>query len=279
MAFYHCDTCNHNCRSMQTFTKHIASKKHKELVDKIHNQELFTNSQKQKNIKKYNCIYCNKEYVRQKKYCEHQAKCGSNKSLIPKDNTSNKLAQCITNNTNNINNINLTQNNTNTTNNYFIMPFGKEDLSMISDDKRKYIISRGFSAYSILLDEVYKHPQNNNVHFYDKRNQLVRYLDSNGNIRITKFKDAIEDIVYTNFDRIDEFLEEHIDSLSDKERKYAAKLQDAHTNESKKLEKLKEYNVISECKMNEIAPQCKKNFVKLSQINDDCVITPQQLLS
>lgn len=102
---------------------------------------------------------------------------------------------------------------------------------------------------------------------------MVRYLDSDGNIRITKFKDAIEHIVYTNFDRIDEFLEEHIDSLSDKERKYAAKLQYAHTNESKKLEKLKEYNVISECKMNEIAPQCKKNFVKLSQMNDDRVIT------
>ena len=54
-----------------------------------------------------------------------------------------------------------------------------------------------------------KYPQNNNVHFYDKRNQLVRYVDSNNNIRITKFKDAIEDIVYTNFDRIDYFLEEH----------------------------------------------------------------------
>lgn len=270
MAFYHCDTCNHNCRSMQTFTKHIASKKHKELVEQHNHQQKIKTLQPQ--IKKYNCIYCNKEYIRQKKYSEHQLKCGSNTSLIQKDNVSNKLEQMpqfITNN------INLTQNNTNTTNttnnNYFIMPFGKEDLSMISDDKRKYIISRGFSAYSILLDELYKYPQNNNIHFYDKRNQLVRYVDNNGNIRITKFKDAIEDIVYTNFDRIDEFLEEHIDSLSEKERKYAAKLQYAHTNESKKMEKLKEYNVISECKMNEIAPQCKKNFAKLSQINDDCV--------
>jgi len=145
MAFYHCDTCNHNCRSMQTFTKHIASKKHKVLVEQ--QTTIIKPLQLQK---KYNCIYCNKEYVRQKKYIEHQLKCGSNTSLIQKDNASNKLAQlpqCITNNTNNINNINLTQNNTNNTNttnnNYFIMPFGKEDLSMISEDKRKYIISRG----------------------------------------------------------------------------------------------------------------------------------------
>ena len=270
MVFFHCELCNHNCRSMQTFTKHISSKKHKELAEQYNNQQKIKTLQ----IKKYNCIYCNKEYIRPKKHSEHQLKCSANTSLIQKDNTSSQLVQLpqfVTNNINNINNINLTQNNNTTNNNYFIMPFGKEDLSMISDDKRKYIISRGFSAYSILLDEVYKHPQNNNVHFYDKRNQLVRYLDSNNNIRITKFKDAIEDIVYTNFDRIDEFLEEHIDSLSEKERKYATKLLDAHSNESKKLEKLKEYNIISECKMNEIAPQCKKNFAKLAQINDDCV--------
>ena len=148
MVFFNCELCKHKCQSMQTFTKHIASKKHKELVEQHNDQQKIKTLQLQ--IKKYNCIYCNKEYVRQKKYSEHQLKCGSNTSLIQKDNTPNKLVQmqqCITNN---INNINLTQNNTNTTNNnYFIMPFGKEDLSMISEDKRKYIISRGFSAYRL----------------------------------------------------------------------------------------------------------------------------------
>lgn len=272
MVFFHCDLCNHDCKSMQTFNKHISSKKHKDNVDNIYKNNILANEIFKPTIHdniivtptKYMCQYCNKEYVRQKKYISHQTKCGQlthNTPLnINKSHQQSGGSQYITNITNN--NICLTQ----TNNNYFVMPFGKEDLSMLTDDMRKYIISRGFSAYAVLLDELYKYPQNNNVHFYDKRNRLVKYIDSNNNVKITKFKDAIEDIVYTNFDRIDEFLEEHMDSLDEKEKKYAKKLLDAHTNEMKKKEKLKEYNIISECKINEIAPRCKKNFDKLNQL-------------
>lgn len=267
MGFYHCDVCNHECSSMQLFNKHISSKSHKQqLLQKQNTPESITDTP----IIKYKCSFCNKGYIRQKPYLKHQAKCNINSlmTIPPTTNTTQIITNNNTqNNTHNItnNNINLTQNNTN---NIIIMPFGCEDLSMLTDDKRKYIISRGLSAYSILLDEVYKHPQNHNVHLYDKRNKLVKYLDSNNNIKVVKFKDAIEDIVYTNLDRIDDFLEEHFDSLDDKKKKYAAKLMESHTNVTKKKDKLKEYNTITDCKINEIAPQCKKNFQTLNQKTD-----------
>lgn len=251
MVFFHCDLCNHECTSMQLFNKHINSKNHIQQV-------LLTQNKPAPDINtpdiKYKCGFCSKAYIRHKPFLKHQEKCKNN-SLMPISQPGN-TTQIATNITNNNNNINLTQNN----NNFYIMPFGNEDLSMITEDMQKYIISRGFSAYSILLDELYKYPQNNNVHFYDKRNKLVKYIDSNNNIKVIKFKDAIEDIVYTNLDRIDEFLDEHYDSLDDKKKKYAAKLLDAHSNASKKKEKIKEYNTITDCKINEIAPVCKKNF-------------------
>ena len=279
MVFYHCDVCNYDCKSMQIFNKHIASKNHLKLLEL---------AQQKNNIpptpQKYTCKICCKEYIRKKPFLTHQQKCNVESLQLNPMNCSGpqRITNITNNNTNNTNNtnsnnttnnnINVTQNNninlTQNTNNYYIMPFGQEDMSMITDDMRKYIISRGFSAYIILLDELYKHPQNNNIHLYDKRNKLVKYIDSNNNIKIIKFKDAIEDIVYTNLDMIDEFLDEHIDSLDEKQRKYATKLLDAHTNETKKKEKLKEYNTITDCKINEIAPQCKKNFDTLNKTND-----------
>jgi hypothetical protein len=251
---------------MQLFKKHISSKNHEQQL--LLKQSLPILAQKQ-TLPKYKCGFCNKEYIRQKPFIKHQTKCNNpSNSLIPAQQMGH-TTQITTNtntntNSNNIttNNINLTQNNNN---NIIIMPFGSEDLSMIPPDMQKYIISRGFSAYSILLDELYKNPQNNNIHLYDKRNKLVKYLDADKKVKVTKFKEIVEDIVYANIDRIDEFLDEHYDSLDDKKKKYAAKLMDEHSNITKKKDRLKEYNTITDCKLNEIAPQCKKNFQKLNQ--------------
>jgi len=266
MVFYHCEICNHECPSMQLFKKHISSKKHEQQL--LLKQSIPISEQKKK-LPKYKCGICNKEYIRQKPFIKHQTKCNNpSSSLIPVQQMGNTTQITTQNNINNTtnNNINLTQNNTN--NNIIIMPFGSEDLSMIPPDMQKYIISRGFSAYSILLDELYKNPQNNNIHLYDKRNKLVKYLDADKKIKVTKFKEIVEDIVYANIDRIDEFLDEHYDSLDDKKKKYAAKLMDEHSNITKKKDRLKEYNTITDCKLNEIAPQCKKNFQTLNQSTD-----------
>ena len=264
MVFYHCDICNHECPSMQLFKKHISSKNHEQQLLLKQSASLI---EPKLTLPKYKCGFCNKEYIRQKPFIKHQTKCNNPcSSLIPIQQMGNTTQITTNNNSNNIttNNINLTQNN----NNIIIMPFGNEDLSMIPPDMQKYIISRGFSAYSILLDELYKNPQNNNIHLYDKRNKLVKYLDTDKKIKVTKFKEIVEDIVYANIDRIDEFLDEHYDSLDDKKKKYAAKLIDEHSNITKKKDRLKEYNTITDCKINEIATQCKKNFQTLNQSID-----------
>ena len=146
------------------------------------------------------------------------------------------------------------------------MPFGQEDLSMISDDIRKNIITRGYCAFGALLDEIYKYPQNNNIHLYDKRNGLVKYIDTNQNVKVTKLKTVIEDIVGNNFDRIDYFIDEHIDTVDSRLKKYVEKLRDAHTDREEKRKRKDKYAEVSVCKLNEIAGECKANFEKLKSI-------------
>lgn len=182
------------------------------------------------------------------------------------------------NQTTNITNT-ITQNNNNV---FVVMPFGQEDLSMISDDIRKNIITRGYCAFGALLDEIYKYPQNNNIHLYDKRNGLVKYIDTNKNVKVTKLKTVIEDIVGNNFDRIDYFIDEHIDTVDSRLKKYVEKLRDAHADREEKRKRKDKYAEVSVCKLNEIAGECKANFDKLKSIkqvdliiNQSAIIDPE----
>ena len=176
---------------------------------------------------------------------------------------SNLQQNIITNNITQTNNTII--NNINQTNNIFLLtPFGKEDLSMLTDDIKKHIITRGTNAFGILLDEIYKHPQNNNIYLYDKRNGLVKYVDTNKNVKITKLKHAINELVDINFDRLDDYMDDYYDEIEAKVVKYVDKLKKSHTDkEDKKIYKDK-YLEVSLCKLNEISPVCKQNFKTLA---------------
>lgn len=189
-----------------------------------------------------------------------------NNSTTNNTNTTNNNTNTNTNNTNtthnNSHNTTNTTNNTNsnnTTNNniVMIMPFGQEDLSMITDEMRKNIITRGHCAYEHLLNEIYKHPQNHNVFYGNKRNKMVKYLDTDHKLRVKKEKEIIEDIVSTNVDRLDSFVDDHIESLDTKQKKYAGILKDIHSDKVVRRKKKDDYAVQTQCKLDEITPECR----------------------
>ena len=70
--------------------------------------------------------------------------------------TQNTTTNNVTNSHNITNNLTNSQNTiNNTTNNLvMIMPFGQEDLSMITDDIQKQIITSGHCAFEKLLDVI-----------------------------------------------------------------------------------------------------------------------------
>lgn len=255
------------------------------------------------------CVYCNKNYKHDSSLFRHNTVCVArkelihmcNKAIIPleifegflyklrvnpisleflKIKQDEKATQPIsicntTNNTTNTNtnttHTNSHNNTNNTTNNniVMIMPFGQEDLSMITDEMRKNIITRGHCAYEHLLNEIYKHPQNHNVFYGNKRNKMVKYLDTDHKLRVKKEKEIIEDIVSTNVDRLDSFVDDHIESLDTKQKKYAGILKDIHDDKVVKRKKKEDYAVQTQCKLDEITPECRTTVKGQASIQKD----------
>ena len=264
----------------------------------LQNQSVLTSPQEVQEDITYKCIFCDASYRHRSSLSRHTATCKKQsvlKSLPDLDTMSNtdalKLIDKLKINkgnpatdsssassqeegspnkgnaqhniiTNNITqNNNTIINNINQTNNIFVLtPFGKEDLSMLTDDIKKHIITRGTNAFGILLDEIYKHPQNNNIYLYDKRNGLVKYVDTNKNIKITKLKHAISELVDINFDRLDDYMDDYYDEIEDKLVKYVDKLKKAHTDKDDKKVYKDKYLEVSLCKLNEISLVCKQTF-------------------
>ena len=83
----------------------------------------------------------------------------------------------ISNNSNNTNNIN---NKTVNQNNIIVNPFGKEDLSYISDEIYKKIINKGFQSVPTLVNLIHfneKRPQNHNIYISNIRSNHILLYD------------------------------------------------------------------------------------------------------
>ena len=293
MVFFHCDYCNVDCKTRKAFDKHIVLSSHIYFV-KLKKENLNHSSMNTKNIEcaDLKCSYCAKLYKHNTSLSRHITICpkknnmldvcnqfniplGIFKGLLHRLNTDptsieflNDSATCppiqpiaintVTNSHNTTNTTNNTNSNNTTNNNIvMIMPFGQEDLSMITDEMRKNIITRGHCAYEHLLNEIYKHPQNHNVFYGNKRNKMVKYLDTDHKLRVKKEKEIIEDIVSTNVDRLDSFVDDHIESLDTKQKKYAGILKDIHSDKVVKRKKKEDYAVQTQCKLDEITPECR----------------------
>ena len=129
--------------------------------------------------------------------------------LLDKLKSKPEIDKKITNNTStNIENININNQINNIQNNIElkILPFGKEDISYITDDIFKKIINKGFRSVPILVENVHfniKHPQNHNVFISNMHDKYALIYD--GNQWMMEKKDKV----------IDSMISEKIDTLTD----------------------------------------------------------------
>lgn len=112
---------------------------------------------------------------------------------------------------NHINSHNTTNNIIN--NNIKILPFGKEDLSFISDEIYKKILSKGFSSVNFFVDHVHynkEHPQNHNLYISNMKDNYVLYYDGE-TWQLGNKKEVID----TVFDKNKDILEIKFNELSE----------------------------------------------------------------
>lgn len=218
MSQIKCDICNIILSNIKVFKRHLNTIKHKE-----------NNIKYQKSLELEHCNYCNKKYRHKSSVSRHEAKCkplhtlpyGSrdvvpvtpnNGSILSANSINNGSIQSVNTNNGTVNNgtINNTQNNIAVTHNITIVPFGKEDLSMLTDEIKKKIVEREKRAFITLIDETYKNDKNLNIFISDKRNGLVKYLDENNQVQQSLLKIKAEEFMEKNKRIIDDLIDEHI---------------------------------------------------------------------
>jgi hypothetical protein len=209
MSQINCDICNITLINIKVFRRHLNTIKHKE-----------NNIKYQESLELEHCNYCDKKYRHKSSASRHEAKCKISPVLtyVPRDLVSttpinngtvnNGSIQAGTLNNGTINN--NTQNNITVTQNITIVPFGKEDLSMLTDEIKKKIVEREKRAFITLIDETYKNDKNLNIFVSDKRNGLVKYLDENNQVQQSLLKIKAEEFMEKNKRIIDDLIDEHI---------------------------------------------------------------------
>lgn len=229
----HCNVCNTDLYNMLGFRRHLKTIKHKE-----------NNIKYQESLALVNCKYCSKGYKHKSSLSRHEAICkkspvlayvqrdelpsvATENKIVPVTATNNRVIPTTTNNvqshvahinngtvnTGTVNNgtVNNTQNNIAVTQNITIVPFGKEDLSMLTDEIKKSIVEREKRAFITLINETYKNEKNHNIYVSDKRNGLVKYLDENNQVQQSLLKVKAEEFMELNKKIIDNMIDQYLD--------------------------------------------------------------------
>lgn len=247
----------------------------------------------------YTCEYCNTEYKYKKNYNRHLQTCEKKDSVIavtkdfdiPNDvmasfikswkrdpsgigelakhnfesggtNTGN-IIQSQTNNhigqQTVIDNSNQTINNIVQNNTINIMPFGKEDLSTLTEEVRKAIYCRGFSSFEELINELYKNVNNINIYISNKREGTVKFINDKMEVEVGDLQDAVEKIVESKKDILEDILDEFRGTQNIHAESRIKKLDRAHSN----CERDEEYSKLSRKKLIQITPIGKQNLKKI----------------
>ena len=267
--YYICDKCNCKCATKLIFDKHIITKKH------------LRNIQEKPIV--YDCSICSKSYKLKANYDKHMALCsekiksGLHAAGIPEAQVSNVLATLNPNTTiaipstgNNIQNITTqnniaTQNNQNAetinniTQNIYITPFGKEDISMISQEMRREIIGHEKRAYEYLIKEMYNNKTNHNVFISDKRNKLVKYLKEDKTLEVAQLCDALKEMIKNHKKILNDFIDTFSESFKGGVPGRLQELKDDHETDDRD----DKYIIISKKKLYEISESAKAQIKKM----------------
>ena len=296
MVYYHCIYCNYNGNSKRDEDRHVKSKKHLSTfklanniqepikVSKVYDCDLcdkqYSSSDSLYKHKKMCAIRRADEVIKlqaeeliKQQTITNTTTNSHNPNTTTATNSHNPNTTTatttqshnpVTTTTQSHNTTNTTTNSHNTTTNNttnitIVTPLGKEDLTMLTDDIKMKILSFGHCAFQKLIDTIYSNHKNVNVHLYNKRRDLVRYLEGN-NIRVGKRKDIILAIAELNADLLDLYYDELHDDMGDHDKYLATLLHEVHRDTVKRAEKMIIYKKIVECKINEMERIAKRNF-------------------
>jgi len=245
---YSCESCGKVFDYKSLYFKHIDKKIPCNEGEKI-----------LKNKEKRTCMHCNKVFTRLDSLKDHLTICKSkmiidkeiefdnkdneikkeldiikqqiSKITEEKDTTINELKQIIkklqvkstysVSNKDNINTDNIQQINKN---NIKILPFGKEDLSYITDDDYRILLNKGFNSIHYFIEYVHfniNKPENQNIYISNMRDKYILIFDGEKWV-LKERDDVLQEIIQIKTDILNQKFIELIKTL-DENTKYKFK--------------------------------------------------------
>jgi len=253
LSIYTCEFCNTEYKYKKNYTRHLQTCDKKDSVIAVTKDFDIPNDVMASFIKSWKR---NPSGIGE--LAKHNFEAGSNvftgNGNIIQSQTNNHIAQqtVIDNSNQTINNI--VQNNT-----INIMPFGKEDLSTLTEEVRKAIYCRGFSSFEELINELYKNVNNINIYISNKREGTVKFINDKMEVEVGDLQDAVVKLVESKKDILEDILDEFRGTQNIHAETRIKKLDRAHSN----CERDEEYSKLSRKKLIQITPIGKQNLKKI----------------
>ncbi len=221
MKQFICDLCNKNYKDKSGLWYH-----NKKFHDIKSHAEVSLKSVESKSVKNnlYSCKYCDNEYKHKQSKYKHEKTCmnkNQNNNLVTKieklekqiDKLKNKPTKKIINNINNIGSINTFNK---------ICNIGEENINLLSNDEKQFIMSQGMNSIVSLIDYLNfndKLPQHHNFYTSAINDKHVNTIDYKNNCIIKKTKkDLFDQILSSHMTKLESITKNsvHFSKIFDK---------------------------------------------------------------
>ena len=272
-----CEYCKKKIPHINNYRRHLRTTCHK-IPENIKKKFIIKYNENKKHIKSLEKK--NNKITKVSNDKKNNSVINIKKLIINNDNTinntlnNNNVNNNLINNDNTINNTlnNNTQNN-NVNNNLInvglekliINPMGKEDLSKISNRKKKEIINSGKGMFKNMMNAILELPENWNFYILNRKEKIGVFLNKKNELEAEKLKLVLKESVLNYYNMIYDIYTEIENELTDKEKK-------DHNIEYNKMEPVDKNQLLEDTvlfKLVSISKKCKIALDKYMKILEE----------
>jgi hypothetical protein len=223
---FYCKDCYCGFNKLHHYNFHLDSNKHKNRISK-------------ENTNFHICSICQKNFSHSSSLYRHRAKCKKmevketpNIDILQKENEElRKEIELLKKNQNN-NTTNIqTQNIIN------IKCFGNENMEYITDKVILQCIGKVYGSIPMIIERIHfdpEHPENHNIKIPNKKLPHANVMTENDSWKLVKLDDAIDSMIDTGYNLLDETFQEKGHVLSNNQQKHFKNFQSKYEDGDKK---------------------------------------------
>ena len=225
---FYCKDCHTNFKRKLNYETHLTSTKHNNRVSNKNNV-LFI------------CSLCNKSFSHCSSLSRHKTNCIHSKTnvdtLLKENEELRKEIELLKKNQNNNTTNNIQTQNIQTQNIINIKCFGNENMEYITDKVILQCIGKVYGSIPMIIERIHfdsEHPENHNIKIPNKKLPHANVMTKNDSWKLIKLDDAIDSMIDTGYNLLDETFQEKGHVLSNNQQKHFKNFQSKYEDGDKK---------------------------------------------